>query len=77
MLTFYYFLYIFCIMSWELDAGLEILAFPCNQFGEEEPGSNEQITEYVCTRFKSEFPIFDKVNLRMVVLCCIYSHSCL
>lgn len=42
--------------------GLEILAFPCNQFGEEEPGSNDQIQEFVCTRFKSEFPIFDKVN---------------
>jgi hypothetical protein len=59
------FLYIFCIMSWEVDAGLEILAFPCNQFGEEEPGSNDQITEFVCTRFKSEFPIFDKVDLRI------------
>ncbi|KAF3448555.1 hypothetical protein FNV43_RR09268 [Rhamnella rubrinervis] len=45
------------------DRGLEILAFPCNQFGEEEPGSNEQITEFVCTRFKSEFPIFDKIEV--------------
>ncbi|PON84600.1 Glutathione peroxidase [Trema orientale] len=45
------------------DLGLEILAFPCNQFGEEEPGSNEQITEFVCTRFKSEFPIFDKIEV--------------
>lgn len=42
--------------------GLEILAFPCNQFGEEEPGSNDQIVDFVCTRFKSEFPIFGKVN---------------
>ncbi|RVW16461.1 putative phospholipid hydroperoxide glutathione peroxidase 6, mitochondrial [Vitis vinifera] len=42
------------------DQGLEILAFPCNQFGEEEPGSNEQILEFVCTRFQSEFPVFDK-----------------
>lgn len=41
--------------------GLEILAFPCNQFGEEEPGSNVQIAEFVCTQFRSEFPIFDKV----------------
>lgn len=45
-----------------VSAGLEILAFPCNQFGEEEPGSNDQILEFVCTRFKSEFPVFDKVN---------------
>nr|GLL48527.1 probable glutathione peroxidase 8 isoform X1 [Ipomoea trifida] len=42
--------------------GLEILAFPCNQFGEEEPGSNDQILDFVCTRFKSEFPIFGKVK---------------
>lgn len=45
------------------DQGLEILAFPCNQFGEEEPGSNDQILEFVCTRFKSEFPIFDKIEV--------------
>lgn len=45
------------------DQGLEILAFPCNQFGEEEPGSNEQILEFVCTRFKSEFPVFDKIDV--------------
>lgn len=42
-------------------AGLEILAFPCNQFGGQEPGENEQIIEFACTRFKAEFPIFDKV----------------
>ncbi|CAI8598066.1 unnamed protein product [Vicia faba] len=41
--------------------GFEILAFPSNQFGEEEPGTNDQILDFVCTRFKSEFPIFDKV----------------
>ncbi|XP_043718304.1 probable phospholipid hydroperoxide glutathione peroxidase [Telopea speciosissima] len=45
------------------DQGLEILAFPCNQFSEEEPGSNEEILEFVCTRFKAEFPIFDKIEV--------------
>lgn len=43
--------------------GLEILAFPCNQFAGQEPGSNEDIQETVCTRFKAEFPIFDKINV--------------
>ncbi|XP_073014105.1 probable glutathione peroxidase 2 [Typha latifolia] len=43
--------------------GFEILAFPCNQFGSQEPGSNEEIQETVCTRFKAEFPIFNKVNV--------------
>ncbi|XP_031393711.1 probable phospholipid hydroperoxide glutathione peroxidase [Punica granatum] len=45
------------------DQGLEILAFPCNQFGAQEPGTNEQILEFACTRFKAEYPIFDKVNV--------------
>jgi len=43
------------------DKGLEILAFPCNQFGGQEPGTNEQIAELACTRFKAEYPIFGKV----------------
>ncbi|XP_047160236.1 probable glutathione peroxidase 8 [Vigna umbellata] len=43
--------------------GLEILAFPCNQFGEQEPESNDKIVDFVCTRFKSEFPIFDKIEV--------------
>ena len=53
---------IVCMLSMSvLRAGLEILAFPCNQFGNQEPGSNEEIMQFACTRFKAEFPIFDKV----------------
>ncbi|CAI9094642.1 OLC1v1030417C1 [Oldenlandia corymbosa var. corymbosa] len=43
--------------------GFEILAFPCNQFGGQEPGSNSDIKQFACTRFKAEFPIFDKVDV--------------
>lgn len=43
--------------------GFEILAFPCNQFGGQEPGSNTEIKNFACTRFKAEFPIFDKVDV--------------
>ncbi|MQL94198.1 hypothetical protein Taro_026854 [Colocasia esculenta] len=43
--------------------GFEILAFPCNQFLGQEPGSNEEIQEVACTMFKAEFPIFDKVEV--------------
>lgn len=50
------FLLLYCVY-----VGFEILAFPCNQFGGQEPGSNKEIQETVCTRFKAEFPIFDKV----------------
>ncbi|XP_076885469.1 putative glutathione peroxidase 2 [Bidens hawaiensis] len=45
------------------DQDFEILAFPCNQFLRQEPGTNEEIQETVCTRFKAEFPIFDKVDV--------------
>ncbi|KAL3619298.1 putative phospholipid hydroperoxide glutathione peroxidase [Castilleja foliolosa] len=45
------------------DQGLEILAFPCNQFGSQEPGNNDQIQEFACTRFKAEYPIFDKIEV--------------
>ncbi|KAI3706276.1 hypothetical protein L6452_23896 [Arctium lappa] len=41
----------------------EILAFPCNQFLWQEPGTNEEIEETVCTNFKAEFPIFDKIEV--------------
>ncbi|WJX16205.1 glutathione peroxidase [Trifolium repens] len=43
--------------------GLEVLAFPCNQFGMQEPGSNEEIKQFACTKYKAEFPIFDKVDV--------------
>ncbi|KAK1290591.1 putative phospholipid hydroperoxide glutathione peroxidase [Acorus calamus] len=45
------------------NQGLEILAFPCNQFRGQEPGSNEEIQEFACSRYKAEFPIFDKVEV--------------
>ncbi|OWM86812.1 phospholipid hydroperoxide glutathione peroxidase, chloroplastic [Punica granatum] len=43
--------------------GFDILAFPCNQFGMQEPGSNPEIKQFACTKFKAEFPIFDKVDV--------------
>ncbi|KAI4303513.1 hypothetical protein MLD38_039129 [Melastoma candidum] len=45
------------------NQGLEILAFPCNQFGAQEPGSNEEIQQFACTRFKAEYPVFSKVDV--------------
>ncbi|KAJ8563399.1 hypothetical protein K7X08_031851 [Anisodus acutangulus] len=45
------------------DQGFEILAFPCNQFLWQEPGTNEEILQTVCTRFKAEFPVFEKVDV--------------
>ncbi|CAI8614165.1 unnamed protein product [Vicia faba] len=42
------------------DKGLEILAFPCNQFLNQEPESSQDIEQFACTRFKAEYPIFGK-----------------
>ena len=41
----------------------EILAFPCNQFGAQEPGSNEEIKELCDINFNVSFKIFDKINV--------------
>jgi glutathione peroxidase len=43
--------------------GLEILAFPCNQFGGQEPGTPQQIEEFCSTKFGITFPIFQKIDV--------------
>ncbi|KAI3423212.1 Glutathione peroxidase [Psidium guajava] len=45
------------------DQGLEILAFPCNQFLKQEPGTSQEAQEFACTRYKAEYPIFQKVRV--------------
>ncbi len=43
--------------------GLEILAFPCNQFKQQESGSNEEIKNFCDLNFKIKFPLFDKIEV--------------
>lgn len=45
------------------DKDFEILAFPCNQFLRQEPGTDQQIKDFACTRFKAEYPVFQKVRV--------------
>lgn len=45
------------------DRGFEILAFPCNDFGGQEPGTNEEIEEFCSTTFGVEFALFDKIRV--------------
>ena len=45
------------------DQGLEILAFPCNQFLEQEPGTNEEIQSFCSLNYKVTFPLFDKIDV--------------
>ena len=44
-------------------AGLEILDFPCNQFGEQAPGTIEEIHQFCTANFDIRFPQFDKVDV--------------
>lgn len=45
------------------SAGLEILDFPCNQFGEQAPGSDEEIYSFCTGRFGITFPQFAKIDV--------------
>ena len=42
------------------DQGFEILDFPCNQFGQQTPGTDEEITEFCTVKFGADFPQFKK-----------------
>jgi glutathione peroxidase len=45
------------------DRGFEILAFPCNQFGAQEPGSDSEIQEFCRLNYSVEFPVFAKIEV--------------
>ena len=45
------------------DEGLEILDFPCNQFGQQAPGTIREIHEFCTANFDIQFPQFDKVDV--------------
>jgi len=45
------------------DKGFEILGFPCDQFGHQEPGSDEDIAQFCTLNFGVSFPLFKKTNV--------------
>ena len=45
------------------ERGLAVLGFPCNQFGAQEPGSEEEIQHFCSSRFGVEFPMFSKIEV--------------
>jgi glutathione peroxidase len=45
------------------DRGLEILGFPCNQFGAQEPGSEQEIATFCQTNYDVTFPMFAKIDV--------------
>lgn len=45
------------------DKGFEILAFPCNDFGAQEPGTNEEIKNLCSSKYNVTFKLFDKIKI--------------
>jgi len=45
------------------DQGLVVLGFPCNQFGKQDPGSDEEIQEFCQLNYGVSFPVFGKLEV--------------
>jgi len=56
------------------EQGLAILAFPCNQFGEQEPGTASEIREFCSTNYGVTFDLFAKVDVNDEGACDLYQH---
>ncbi|KAM3093542.1 glutathione peroxidase [Phormidesmis sp. 146-35] len=46
------------------DKGLRVLGFPCNDFGAQEPGTNEEIVQFCDSSYGVTFELFDKVHAK-------------
>jgi glutathione peroxidase len=46
------------------DQGFEVLAFPANEFGAQEPGDNQQIKEFCSATYRVGFPLFSKIVVK-------------
>ena len=45
------------------DRGLVVLGFPCDQFGHQEPGDEEEIKNFCSLNYDVQFPLFAKINV--------------
>ena len=46
------------------DKGLRVLGFPCNDYGSQEPGTNDEIVQFCSTKYNVTFPLFDKLHTK-------------
>lgn len=46
------------------DRGFEVLGFPCNQFGNQDPGSSEEISSFCQKNYGVSFQMFDKIDVK-------------
>lgn len=56
------------------DKGLVVLGFPCNEFGKQEPGSSEEISEFCKKNYGVTFDMFQKVNVNGDEACDLYKY---
>jgi glutathione peroxidase len=56
------------------DKGLAILAFPCNQFGKQEPGSADEIREFCTKNYGVSFDLFSKIDVNGDNACDLYKY---
>jgi glutathione peroxidase len=56
------------------EHGLEILGFPCNQFGKQDPGSNDEITEFCQLNYGVSFPMLGKIEVNGKSADPLYKH---
>ncbi len=58
------------------DKDFSVLGFPCNQFGKQEPGTNEEIQEFCSVNFQIEFPVFEKIDVNGPTADPLYKYLC-
>ena len=54
--------------------GFTILAFPCNQFGQQEPATNKEIWDFADKNYNVNFPIFAKIDVKGERACEVYEY---
>ena len=58
----------------EESGAVTVLGFPCNQFGRQEPGTNEEILEFAQSRYDANFQMFAKVEVNGPGACALYRY---
>jgi glutathione peroxidase len=54
--------------------GFAVLAFPCNQFGAQEPGSDAEVKEFATSKYNANFPMFSKIEVNGAGACDLYNY---
>ncbi|MCB9849242.1 MAG: glutathione peroxidase [Phycisphaerales bacterium] len=56
------------------DQGFRVLAFPANNFGAQEPGTNDEIKKFCTNKYNVTFDLFDKVSVKGDDICPLYDY---